>query len=187
MICLFDDDEVQLNPHEIAWANKDWDAVKKLIEEYKEKPESDLFKILNNINMSKQDINVLQFDTYSKFMIDSMLSRHIECVPATYMSNLVIQGLPDQAHHNYLMALIPQGKRFSRNVKLDESYKDRYIIKLLMKYYGVNNEVAFGYKKLLERKGKLKNFLKDAKALATDDFLKSVTKNPKEIKELKLL
>lgn len=186
MICLFDEDEVELNPHEVAWMNKDWDAVKKLADEFKEKPEADLFKILNNINQNKREMSVMHMD-YSKFMIDNMLSRHIECMPAVYMSNMVLQGLSDQHHHNYLTMLIPKGRRFSKTVKLDESFKDKYIIQLLMKYYKVNANTAYDYRKLLEHKGKLTEVLRDAKALATDDFLKSITKNPKELKELKLL
>ncbi|UNI74532.1 clamp loader small subunit [Acinetobacter phage AB-Navy4] len=187
MICLFDDDEEVLNPHQAAWANKDWDTVKKLIEEYKEKPENELFVILNNINSVKGELNVSQFENYSKFMIDNMLSQHMDCLSTVYNANLMLSSLPDQVHHNYLMNLIPYGRRFSKSLKLDESIKDQYILKLLMAYYKVNSQVAYNYRQLLERKGKLQTVLREAKALATDEFLKSITKNPKEIKELKQL
>lgn len=183
MICLFDEDEVVLNEHDIAWRNQDWDAVKKLADSYKEKPESELFKILNNINVGKQNITVS--DDYSAYMINSMLSHHIDCIPFVYQMNMI--KLSNQHHHDYLMNCIPYGKRFSKSIKLDTIIKDVYIHKLLMAFYKVNSDVAYSYRKLLERKGKLQDVLKKAKALATDDFLKSITKNPKEIKELKNL
>ncbi len=187
MICLFGDDEEVLSENDIAWKSQNWDAVKLIADSFKEKPEADLFKILNNINVSKTEMSVAQFSDYSKFMIDSMLSRHIDCIPAVYTANTVLQGLPDQAHFNYLCLSVPYGRRFSKSLKLDENFKDQYIIKLIMAFYKVNSNTAYDYRKLLEHKGNLNKFLKDAKALATDDFLKSITKNPKEIKELKLL
>lgn len=187
MICLFDDNEVQLNEHEIAWQSNDWDAVKKLIEEYKEKPENVLFKVLSNINFDKKELSAEHMEGYSKFMIDSMLSRSEDCVPYTFMSNMILQGLPDHMHHDYLVRTIPKRKRFAKGLKLDESFKERYIIRLLMEYYKVNWNIAMMYRRLLENKGKLAEVLKSAKALATDDFLKSITKNPKELKALKLL
>lgn len=187
MICLFDDDEIQLNPHEIAWQSRDWDSVKKLIEEYKEKPENNLFKVLGNINFDKKNLSSEHMEGYSKFMIDNMLSRSEDCVPYVYMTNLILQGLPDHVHHDYLVRSIPKAKRFAKGLKLDESFKDRYIIRLLMEYYKVNWNVAMMYRRLLENKGQLQSVLKTAKAIATDEFLKSITKNPKEIKELKLL
>ena len=188
MICLFDDeDKVNLNEHQIAWMQSDWDKVKELADSYKEKPENELFKVLNNINYGKNELNVDNISNYSKFMIDSMLSHHVDCIQTVYMSNMVLSGLSDQAHHNYLLHLIPRGRRFSKSTKLDEPLKDKYILKLLMAYYKVNAYTAYNYKQLLLNKGKLDEFLKTAKALATDEFIKSITKNPKEIKELKLL
>lgn len=188
MICLFDDeDKVELNEHQIAWMQMDWDKVKELSDQYKEKPENELFVILNNINSDKNELNVDQFDSYSKFMIDSMLSRHMDCIQSVYMSNMILHGLPDQAHHNYLMLTIPRGRRYSKSTKLDETLKDKYILKLLMVYYKVNSYTAYTYKNLLTKIGKLDEVLKSAKAMANDDFLKTITKNPKELKELKLL
>lgn len=185
-ICFFDDEEI-LNEHELAWMSKDMETIKKLADSFKEKPESELFSILNHINIDKVDLNVDQFEGYSKYMIDSMLSQHIDCLYASYTSNMLFGGLSNQAHYNYMINIIPKGRRFSKGIKLDDSFKDTYIIRILMEYYKVNNAVAQDYRKLLERKGKLDEVLKNAKFLATDDFLKSITKNPKEIKELKLL
>lgn len=187
MICLFDDDELVLNEHELAWQSRDWDAVKTLVDAYKEKPENALFKVLTNINTNKRPMDADDFDGYSKFAIDSMLSRHEDCIPYVFMANTVLQGLPDRVHYDYLVKSIPYGKRFSKGLKIDESFKDKYVIRLLMKYYQVNFVIATMYRSLLTNKGKLDTVLKQAKALATDDFLKSITKNPKELKALKLL
>lgn len=186
MLPFFDDDE-KLNEHEQAWFARDWDAVKTIADSYKQKPESLLFKILDNINVKKQPLAEADFEGYSKFMIDKMLSQHIDCLQSVFIANILMSGLPDRHHHDYLMLSIPSGRRFSKATKLDESFKDKYIIQLLMAYYKVNAFTAFDYRTLLEKKGKLADFLKDAKALATDEFLKTITKNPKEIKELKSL
>lgn len=186
MLPFFDDDE-KLNEHEQAWFARDWEAVKKIADGYKEKPESLLFKVLDNINSKKQEIDTADLEGYSKFMIDKMLGQHLDCLQSVFIANMIMSGMSDRHHHNYLMLSVPQGRRFSKNVKLDESFKDKYVIQLLMKYYKVNAFTAFEYRELLIRKGKLDTVLREAKALATDEFLKTITKNPKEIKELKQL
>lgn len=183
---LFDIEPKVFNPHQVAWMNKDWDAVKALCEEYKEKPENELFQALNAINSSKEHIDVSMMN-YSKFMVDTMLSNHEDCLDSVFISNVALSGLPDQAHFNYLSMTIPNGRRFSKSTKIAEPLKDKYILKLLMEFYKVNSSTAYMYRTLLERKGNLESFLQRAKALATDEFLKTITKNPKEIKELKLL
>lgn len=183
----FFEDEPKLSEDELAWFGGDWAKVKAIADSYKEKPESVLFKILNNINVNKQDISVQQFEGYSKFMIDKMLGQHIDCLYPAFTANLLMSGVSDQMHHDYLVLSVPYGRRFSKSIKLSESHKDKYIINLLMAYYKVNAFKAYEYKELLAHKGKLDVVLKNAKALATDDFLKGITKNPKEIKELKAL
>ena len=37
MICLFGEDEQQYSEHDAAWFGKDWEAVQKLADSYKEK------------------------------------------------------------------------------------------------------------------------------------------------------
>ncbi|ADG60006.1 clamp loader of DNA polymerase [Acinetobacter phage Acj9] len=188
MLCFFDpEDEVQRSPHELAWAAKDWSAVKELCDEFKVKPENQLFAVLNNINMKKGELNTQDLEGYSKFMVDSMLSRHVDCIQTVYFSNLVLSTLDDKHHHDYLKLMIPQGRRFSRVSKVVEPLHERYKLALLAKFFNVSPETAFEYKKLLENKGNLETTLKRAKAHATDEFLLTLTKNPKEIKELKLL
>lgn len=185
MICLFDEDEVQYSEHDIAWMNRDWEAVQKLADSFKEKPENEFFTVLNNINMAKQKLHVGNMDSYSKYAIDAMLSKHTDCIHAVYMSNMLLHGLSDQAHHNYLVNSIPSGKRFAKSVKLDDPIKDKFIIQLLAKFYKVNINKAIEYRSLLEHKGKLDLVLQQVKGFVTDDFVKSITKNVKEQKELK--
>ena len=187
MICLFGDDEQEFNEHEIAWMSKDWDAIQKLSDSFKEKPESELFMLLNNINMSKQEINVDNIDSYSKFMIDQMLSKHVDCIQEAFVANMFLHGLSDQAHYNYMINSISRGKLFAKSTKLDESYKDKFMVLLLAKFYSVSYERATEYKKLLERKSKLSDVLNKCKGFVTDEFIKTVTKNVKEQKELKKL
>ena len=185
MICLFDEDEVQYSEHDIAWMNRDWEAVQKLADSFKEKPENEFFMILNNINTAKRELPVGNIDSYSKFAIDNMLSKHTDCIHAVYMSNMLLHGLSDQAHHNYIINAVPYGKRFAKAVKIEESYKDKFVIQLLMKFYKVNPSKATEYHDLLKHKGKLDEVLQQTKGFVTDDFVKSITKNVKEQKELK--
>lgn len=186
MICLFDEED-QYSEHDIAWMSKDWEAVQALADLYKEKPESELFVLLNKINSSKEELNVGNIDSYSKFMIDDMLSRHVDCIQEAYISNMLLHGLSNQSHYNYLLNSVSRGKRFSKSLKIEESYKDKFVIMLLIKYYKVNRDRAIEYKNLLEHKGVLKTVLSKCKGFVTDDFVKSITKNVKEQKELKKL
>lgn len=186
MLCLFDEDE-KLSDHDIAWMSKDWEAVQKLADSYKEKPENEFFAILNNINVDKKDMFVGNMDSYSKFAIDNTLSKSIECIQAVYFTNLFMHGLDDQHHHNYLVAAIPQGRRYAKTTKIDDPIKDIFIIKLLAKYYVVNEFRAREHMELLRHKGKLDDVLKLTKCFVTDEFIKSITKNVKEQKELKKL
>lgn len=186
MICLFDEDE-KYNDHDIAWMSKDWEKVQELADSYKEKPENELFMLLNNINMTKQELVIANIENYSKYMIDDMLSRSVDCIQEAYISNMLMHGLSDQAHYNYLLNSVPRGKRFAKGLKIEEHYKDKFVIMLLMKYYKVNHERATEYKDLLTHKNVLKDVLNKCKGFVTDDFVKSITKNVKEQKELKKL
>lgn len=149
MLCLFDEDEIVYNAHQIAWFSRDWVAVQKLADEYKEKPENEFFAILNNINSAKQELNVSVMDGYSKFAIDNTLSKHTDCLHAAFTANLFMQGLSDQAHHNYMMNAVPQGRRFAKGSKLSEPYKDKFVIELLAKWYKVNRGRAVEYLSLI--------------------------------------
>lgn len=186
MLCFYDADE-EYSKHDLAWFSRDWDAVQKLADEFKEKPENEFFEIMNNINYNKQRMNVDVMDSYSKFAIDNLLSKSTDAIEAAYYANLFLHQMDDQSHHNYLCMAVPQGKRYPKGAKLDESYKDKFIIELLMKYYKVNSNKAFEYRILLAKKGKLEIVLKKAKGLVSDEFIKSITKNVKEQKELKKL
>lgn len=186
MLCLFDEED-QYSPHDIAWLSKDWDAVQKLADEFKEKPENEFFEILNNINVDKKEMFVGNMESYSKFAIDNTLSKSIECLQAVYFANLFLHEMDDQSHYNYLIHAIPHGRRFPKSSKIENPIKDIFIIKLLMKYYSVNEYRAKEYRDMLEHKGHLNDVLKLTKGFVTDEFLKSITKNVKEQKELKKL
>lgn len=187
MICLFDEDEPQYSEHDIAWLSKDWDAVQKLADSYKEKPENELFLVLNNININKNELFVGNLDSYSKFAIDNMLSKSVDCIQDVYIANMLIHGLSDQSHYNYLLNCISPAKRYAKNVKIEDSVKDKFINLLLKKYYCVSMERALEYRDILERKDVLNEVLKKCKGFVTDDFIKSITKNAKEQKSLKVM
>src|SRR5699024_1346348 len=143
------------------------------------------FEIIGAIN-NKTKCSIAQKD-YSKFMVENALSQFPECMPAVYAMNLIGSGLSDEAHFNYLMAAVPRGKRYGKWAKLVEDSTEVLIIKLLAKRYQVNTNDAINYKSILTKNGKLPLVLKELKGLVTDDFLKEVTKNVKEQKQLKKL
>lgn len=181
---LFEDDE-QLSEFDIAWYSKDWVAVQKLADSFKEKAENELFDIMNNITSGKKARDLSQSENYSKFWIDNALSQHVDCMMAVNVMNMIGAGLSDQSHHNYYMHSISQGKRYGKWAKVTEDSAELLVLKVLMAYYQINADDAVMYRTILQKKDKLKEVLKKAKALVTDDFLKTVTKNPKEQKEFK--
>lgn len=182
----FDDGCDEYNEHEQAWLAKDWDHVQALADQYKEKEEADIFKTIKNINQSKHEQYVDQ--DYSKYMIDNLLSQHIDCIHTVYMSNLLMSGLSDQSHLNYLIQAIPAGKRYAgKSAQLSTDIKQVFILKLLMKRYQINYDSALMYKQVLEKKNCLEQVLKQCKGLVTDELIKSVTKVVKEQNELKKL
>lgn len=181
---LFEDD-IQLNEHQVAWYSKDWIAVQSAADSFKEKAENEFFEIIGAIN-NKTKCSIAQKD-YSKYMVENALSQFPECMPAVYAMNLIGSGLSDEAHFNYLMAAVPRGKRYGKWAKLVEDSTEVLIIKLLAKRYQVNTNDAINYKSILTKNGKLPLVLKELKGLVTDDFLKEVTKNVKEQKQLKKL
>lgn len=184
-VSLFDDD-VQLNEHEVAWKQRDFDSVQKLADSFKEKAENELFAILDDITASKRQRNLAQSENYNKFWIDNALSQHVDCIIAVNRMNLIGAGLTDQQHFNYYLHALPQGKRYGKWAKEEQGdVNTQLVVKLLMKYHTINAADAFNYFEQYKAKGHLKEVLKRVKGLVTDDFLKTVTKNVKEQKQFK--
>ncbi|AKU43697.1 clamp loader subunit [Citrobacter phage Merlin] len=179
---LFDDD-VQLNEHQVAWYSKDWTEVQKVSDQFKQTAENEFFEIIGAIN-EKKPCSIAQ-KNYSRHMVENALSQHPECMPAVYVMNLVGSELSDEDHFNYMMAAIPQGRRYGKWAKLIEDTGELLVLRVLMKYYTINLNDAQVYRDTLVSKGKLSLVLKEAKALVTDEFLKELTKNVKEQKQFK--
>lgn len=184
-VSLFDDD-VQLNEHEVAWKSRDFNKIQELSDSYKEKAENELFAILNDITVSKKPRNLIQSENYNKFWLDNALSQHVDCIMQVNVMNLIGSGLTDQQHYNYLLHTVPQGKRYGKWAKAEPDVVNvQLVLKLLMKYYTINADDALMYMETLKVKGSLKDVLKKTKGLVTDEFLKTVTSNVKEQKEIK--
>ena len=184
-VSLFDDD-VQLNEHEVAWKSRDFNKIQELSDSYKEKAENELFAILNDVTVSKKPRCLIQSENYNKFWLDNALSQHVDCIMQVNVMNLIGAGLTDQQHYNYLLHAVPQGKRYGKWAKAEPAAVNvQLVIKLLMKYYTINADDALMYLETLKVKGSLKDVLKKTKGLVTDEFLKTVTSNVKEQKEIK--
>lgn len=185
MLCFFDD-EPEVNEHRIAWLSQDWDSIKKLVNEFKPEPSNGLFKALNNINSGK-DFSIEMPEDYSQFVINSMLCNHLDCLEHVYYANMFLSKLPDKVHYNYMLNLIPKGKRFSKSTKLDDPLHRKFYIELIRKFYKVNHNKAYSYYDLMMTKDTLESFMVRARPMVTEEFIKTITKNPKEIKEMKKL
>lgn len=165
----------ELNPHQIAWTTRDWKAIDKLVEEYKENEENVFFQLLNALTYTKDRQNVNGVD-YSKYNVDNMMSRHPDCVYAAFMMNMFGDALPDQAHYDYYHHTIASGKRYNKGMKLNEDLENKAVIALLCKYYSVSTDTAFMYKELLENKDNLTEVKRKMKGLATESFVKTIAK-----------
>lgn len=176
MYNLFED-EPDLNEHELAWMNQDWESVKKLADSYKENSENVMFAILNGITVSKDDLTIEQKEQYSKHWIDNALSQHVDCIIPVHYMNLYGSELSDEGHYNYYRAAIQAGKRYGKWAKYNDDSEYKVILQLISMYYVINTRDADEYYKIMKAKGTLSSFLKKTKAMVTEDFLKSVIKN----------
>lgn len=183
-LSLFEEDS-ELNEHEIAWRSRDQNKIQELADSFKEKPENELFAIMNNLGSGKKERSLANSENYSRFWIDNSFSQHVDCLIAVNAMNLIGAGLSDQAHHNYYLHAIPQGKRFGKWAKYEENVGSKFLIKLLAEFHQINDSDAYMYLQTYKEKGNLEIILKKAKALVTDDFLKTVTKNVKDQKQFK--
>ena len=182
-VSLFEDDEV-LNEHEVAWKSNDSVKIQELADSFKEKAENELFAIMNDITFNKNQRNLAQSENYNQFWLNNSLSQHIDCIMQAATANCL--QLDDQSHYNYLLASVSKGKRFGKWAKAQDDAVDVvFVTRLLMKFHSINNDDAYRYLEMYKAKGHLPAVLKKMKALVTDEFLKDVTKNTKEQKDLK--
>lgn len=172
---FFGDDEEQLNEYEIAWRSKDWDAVDKLVEQFKEPAENMLFDTMNKLTAEKVHVNVTNRD-YNKFWIDNALSQHVDCIDSVYVMNLVGSKLSDQDHFNYYFHAIRQQKRFGKWAKLVEDPEEKLILSLISKHWSINQYDAMMYRDMIISKGQMNSVLKTLKPLATKEHIASVIK-----------
>lgn len=182
---IFGEDEPKLNEYEIAWREKDWDKVDEMCEQFVEKPENVLFKIMDNITFDKNRIDADNMSEYNQRWINTALSQHPTCLYSAYIMNLIGGNLPNQMHHDYLMHSIPKGKLYGKWAKLVEDLDLKLVLCAISKAYIVNNDDAKFYYELANEKGYMDELLRRIKPYATDDVIASVTKNKTEQKRLK--
>ena len=182
---FFGEEEKQLNEHEIAWLSRDWDKVAELADTFTEKTDNVLFKLMDNITLDKQHINVEYIPEYNQRWINTALSQHADCIYSAYVMNLIGHGLPDQMHHDYLVQSISKGKRYGKWAKLTEELDQKLVLMAISKAYIVNMDDARFYLDLANEKGYMDKLLKHIKPYATDELLVGVTKNQTERKRLK--
>lgn len=105
----------------------------------------DLFEFLNSINMTKQnlmDIHENGERTYPNYMVQLMLSYHIDCI--LFVNELNVRGTPDfgitkRMEYEFLLNTIRKGKRFS---KLAKPAKPAEAISAIMTLYGYSRKRA---------------------------------------------
>lgn len=174
---------MEINEHEAAWKGKDWVAVQKLADQFKEKSENKLFSFLDAITLSKAKMTV--DDDYSKFMIDTALSQHPDCISEVNVMNLIGDSLTEQQHFDYYRLTISEGRRYGKWASFKPDAEQKLKQEIIKEYYKTSDETAALYIKILEENGKMKDFLKAAKFIITDDFYKNKIKEKSQIKLMK--
>lgn len=143
------------NEHRLAWDNKDWDRVKELCKEIftKEKDDS-VFEVLTNVTTKVGGHkNVLEFDSYDQFMINSWLSQHPTMVGYASELNQWAGYITDQMHYDYLFHTIVKCKLpYIKYAKKTEDYDNLIIVKALARYYNVSDEKAVDFIELHDEK-----------------------------------
>lgn len=175
-------DEDIINEHEVAWLSKDWDAVGKLADSFKEPAENTMFALMNNVTYTKERVDVGNKD-YSAYMMNNAMSQHADCIYSAYVMNM-LHDLPDQANFDYYLATIRKGKRYGKWAKLHEDLEQKLHCMLIAKYYSVSIDTAIMYKETMVAKGIFNQFLRKAKGIATEQFVQTVAKTKKEQKDL---
>lgn len=110
------------------------------------------FDLLNDLNFKKEDKPadnpaLLRGSNYSKFLVDMMLSRHVDTVLFAEEMN-ERPRLSNKMHFYYLWHAIPKKKRFS---KMNKGPKIKNL-ELVKQYYGYSDEKAMEIMDLLAEK-----------------------------------
>lgn len=136
-----------LNEHSLAWRSKDWDAVKKLADSYKESSANEFFATLKQINVTKQRLNVDFIESYSPYAINNELAKHLDCIQHCYVMNLLGDNISDQMHYDYLLHSIRSGNRYSEKTKSDpiDEIVESTFCKAVARYYNVSMKRAKEY------------------------------------------
>lgn len=179
---FLDDDEV-MNPHEVAWRSKNWDAVDELTKEFTKSKENTLFNVLDQLNNGKQRLMVSSLDSYDKFFIDNAMSQHVDTLIPAYVMNLIGSGLPDQAHFDYYLHSVRKAKRVGAWAKLTEDNEEKIILRVLETIYGINTRVAMEYYEELKELNTLNEWKRKNMKLALS-LLGDVVKNKTEQKKV---
>lgn len=170
-------DEDQLNEHEIAWLSKDWDAVAKLADSFKEDAENTAFAIMDDITYNKTERSIANSD-YPAWFVNNALSMHTETLYPAYVMNL-LSALPAQAQYNYLLSSVRKGRVYGKWPKLDENIDETLHIAMIMRANNVDEYTAKMYYKIMAKRGKIPEFLSKHKFLVTPAFVKTITKTAK--------
>lgn len=101
---------------------------------------SDPFVFLNSINESKQNLirdsgsQEAAEKMYNPFLTNRMLGAHLDCVffvDELNQRGLVDFGVTKQMHYEFLLELIPRGRRFTKRPKPEKDEKIELIIEHL--------------------------------------------------------
>lgn len=174
---LMGDDE-QLNEHEIAWRSKDWDAVSRLADTFKENADNTAFALLDDITYTKTERSIGNTD-YPAWFVNNALSMHTETLYPAYVMNL-LSALPAQAQYNYLLSSIRKGKIYGKWPKLEESLEEKLHVAMIKAANNVDMHTAKMYFQIMAKRNELTEFLKKHKFLVTPAFVKSVAKTAKD-------
>jgi Bacteriophage clamp loader A subunit len=111
---------------------------------------SNLYELINAINFKKDKFeDVTSEKSYPPYIVNRFLMQDVGTVLAANEMNKNSK-LDKQLQYDFLKAIIPKGKRFTKHIKKEAIQEENSLI--LAKYYGVNLRRALEYLKLTSDK-----------------------------------
>lgn len=173
-----------------ALKNNDEKFIDEYLKQYDTKKDSDLFKVLDQLTITRN----LDFDVqdvkYNKYIINDMLSRSFDSIGHVFIMNLISDGLSDQQHYDYLVRNIPGGrKNYTDGTRkyMNENAYDSLVKILICHVYKCRVDIADDYYDVLKARNKVDEFINQYKGFLTtpeaDEASKKVLKHKDSRKE----
>ena len=169
------------NEHRLAWDNKDWNKVKELCKEFKKDKDKSTFEIINNVTQKTGHKNVMVFESYDQYTINSWLSQHASMNGYASELNQWAGYITDQMHYDYLYYTVRKCKLpYVAYARASDDWDFVFITHILAHHYNVSYEKAVEYHDL-HTDEQMKRILRDMRGLITSPDCPFMSVLPKHI------